>query len=778
VGAWIAFDDRAAVVTDGGEALTWRQVRTRARALGDRLRRAGVGPDEPFALECDNTLGCAVALVHCLEMGRSVVLVPPGAPAPTFRIAHVGFPAGSTSPEVRSDAGRAAPRCSPGRAQLWVRTSGTTGGSRFVVHDQARLRENARACVVRLGLRVDDRIVLPVPIHHMFGLGVGFLPALLVGASLDLQSGANLPRFLARERAFGPQVAFLTPAFAETLVRGRRGAHRYRLTVIAGDRLREETFDRYESRFGPIVQLYGSSEMGAIASTRPGDPEAVRRTTVGRPLDGVRLRLAAEPSGELECLHAHACVGEARESGELARRDTTRWHPTRDLARFDGDGNLVVLGRLDSSVKRDGLLVALGEVEGALEALGGVRAAAAVAAGTTARGRGIVAFCTTRAGCPGAAALRRELAARLPRRALPDAIELVDSLPRLASGKLDRRRLVSRAEAILAPEAGPPIRFLQLEPTTRCNFTCGFCAGRHFDQSDLAWSTFEAALAAAPGLRHLELQGEGEPLLHPRFSEMASHATARGIRVSTITNGSLLTRKCVESLLACDIDAVLVSLESPDAEEFQRIRGGRFDKVAQGIRLLLDERRRAGRDRPRVGFAVTVLADTQHRLAEIAALYDELGLDGELAVQMLNPMAPYARHYDEATAARLLAPPAQALAWSRWGRLRARREPQPGGEHFFAELMAGDAESRAAECPWLARGLYVDRHGVASACPYRKDPGLALGRLEADGAPAILAARAALHDTLRSGKVPDGCGGCAIAERVARHLSRRAEAAR
>jgi MoaA/NifB/PqqE/SkfB family radical SAM enzyme len=264
---------------------------------------------------------------------------------------------------------------------------------------------------------------------------------------------------------------------------------------------------------------------------------------------------------------------------------------------------------------------------------------------------------------------------------------------------------------------------------------------------------------------------------------MVSHATARGIQVSTISNGSFFTRDRVTRLLGCGIGSILVSLESPDAGEFQRIRGGKFEKVVDGIRLLLEERRRAGRDRPRVGFAVTVLKDTQRRLLEIVSLYDELGLDGGIVVQMLNPMPGYARHYPEATAAQVLPPLAQALAWSRWDRIRARRpgeaEELAGRGHFFSELMEPGPDTKEAECPWLASALYVDRHGIAGACPYRHGASQpVLGHLEDDGVQAVLAARAVLHDTLREGKIPEGCGGCRIAERVTRRAAAGAGAAR
>ena len=67
-------------------------------------------------------------------------------------------------------------------------------------------------------------------------------------------------------------------------------------------------------------------------------------------------------------------------------------------------------------------------------------------------------------------------------------------------------------------------------------------------QGDLPFERFEAALAAFPELKHIELQGEGESLLHPRFLDMVTAARARGIKISFITNGSFLGRETIDRL--------------------------------------------------------------------------------------------------------------------------------------------------------------------------------------------------------------------------------------
>jgi len=138
------------------------------------------------------------------------------------------------------------------------------------------------------------------------------------------------------------------------------------------------------------------------------------------------------------------------------------------------------------------------------------------------------------------------------------------------------------------------VALLQIEPTTRCNFTCGFCCGRHMPQQDLADEIFTAALDAFPEVRHVELQGEGEPLLHPGFLSMVRRARQRGIEVSFITNGSLLVPDLAASLFDAAVSKISISIESADPQSFRAIRGGMLEKVSRNLELFLEERSRRG----------------------------------------------------------------------------------------------------------------------------------------------------------------------------------------
>jgi len=295
------------------------------------------------------------------------------------------------------------------------------------------------------------------------------------------------------------------------------------------------------------------------------------------------------------------------------------------------------------------------------------------------------------------------------------------------------------------------------------------------DQTDLEFDAFASALDRLPEIEHIELQGEGEPLMHPAFFEMAHHARGRGIEVSTITNGSLFSRERIERLLDADLTSVLVSIESPDPTEFAAIRGGRLDKVIEGIAALVGARNARGLARPAVGFAVTVLKSTEARFPDILALYRRLGLDGGIVVQTLNCMALYARGYSNAMQAETYAGLGRAVVERRLLRQAARAGIERRGEPtlFWTALFAKAARPKAG-CPWLRHGLYLDRHGRVTTCPHVKDADRhALGRLEENGLEAIISARRQIQWALEAGDIPTPCQGCAIAAAVARPVEAR-----
>lgn len=285
------------------------------------------------------------------------------------------------------------------------------------------------------------------------------------------------------------------------------------------------------------------------------------------------------------------------------------------------------------------------------------------------------------------------------------------------------------------------------------------------DQSDLEFATFERALAAFPSLLQMDLQGEGEPLMHPRFFDMLALARRRGIAVSFITNGSLLSGEAVAQILDAGVEKISVSMESADSDSFREIRGGKLEKVLAGIERLLGERAARKLQRPVVGLSVTVLRRTRGHLAGILALYRRLGLDGGITLQPLQRMAGYTQSYSDAMVEQILS---DAEADEVWLQLRANREirriqaDRASAAGFHDHLMAGWSPSQR-RCPWLEKGLYVDRAGYATPCCMVKDRSQALGQLGVVPVETILARRDALRTALQAGQVPSVCSGCELA---------------
>jgi MoaA/NifB/PqqE/SkfB family radical SAM enzyme len=318
-------------------------------------------------------------------------------------------------------------------------------------------------------------------------------------------------------------------------------------------------------------------------------------------------------------------------------------------------------------------------------------------------------------------------------------------------------------------------------------------------QRDMPLERLEDILRGLSGLRHVELQGEGEPMLHPQFFEMAEmirrlHSL---VKISLITNGSLLSAENFERILEVGFHKMMVSIESPDPETFAEIRGGKLSKVIDGIRMLIVARdeRHGARDKrlgaregtphapredghhaerdeytgPAVGFAITVLRSTMHELPRLLDLYDELGLDGGITLQPLQTMPVYTQHYGPEMHVQMLTP-----ADRRQFQEELRHNPRvrdffsrrSAAIGFYDDLFAG-WHPRSGECPWLARGLYVAYNGTATGCCYIKDTARdGFGELSPATIEQVATNREAMQSELRSGRIPGPCTNCATAQAI------------
>ncbi len=191
--------------------------------------------------------------------------------------------------------------------------------------------------------------------------------------------------------------------------------------------------------------------------------------------------------------------------------------------------------------------------------------------------------------------------------------------------------------------------FLNIEPTTRCNFSCWYCVGRQMEQKDITPENFQQVLDNFPGVKTLALVGEGEPLMHKGFFDMARMATDRGIRVVIVSNGSTFSTSNVKKICESGIAYVSVSIDSSDAATFAESRiGGDLNQVLAGMKRLATYRDEHGFRYPRIGLKGTLFTHTQDQLPEIVALAKAHGAEIFESFQPLNPMSNYLPIYPEA----------------------------------------------------------------------------------------------------------------------------------
>lgn len=126
--------------------------------------------------------------------------------------------------------------------------------------------------------------------------------------------------------------------------------------------------------------------------------------------------------------------------------------------------------------------------------------------------------------------------------------------------------------------------YVQIEITTRCNYQCFYCAGRDMPQAHMSWETFTEILRNE--IEHtpsrISLQGEGEPMMHPRFWDMVEAIREAGLIPYTITNGSLMDA----ARIARTFKNIGISLDTIDPVFAQRIGRYKLPRVLANIDAL------------------------------------------------------------------------------------------------------------------------------------------------------------------------------------------------
>jgi fatty-acyl-CoA synthase len=348
-------------------------------------------------------------------------------------------------------------------------TSGTTGFPKGATLSHHNILNNGFFVGELCNYTEADRICIPVPFYHCFGMVMGNLAATSHGACMVIPSPAFDPaatlRAVQDERCtslYGVPTMFIAelsvPDFADYDLSSLRTG------IMAGSPCPVEVMKQVIERMSmtEVGICYGMTETSPVSTQTRADDSLDRRvSTVGRVGPHLEVKVIAPATGVTvpRGTHGELCTRgysvmlgyweQPDKTGEAV--DSARWMHTGDLAVMDEEGYLAITGRIKDMVIRGGENVYPREIEEFLYTHPDILDAQVIGVPDAKYGEELMAWVRLRPGVPAltAESLREFCTGKLAHYKIPRYVHIVDDFPMTVTGKVRKVEMRERAAQIL-----------------------------------------------------------------------------------------------------------------------------------------------------------------------------------------------------------------------------------------------------------------------------------------------------------------------------------------
>ena len=370
---------------------------------------------------------------------------------------------GAAAPDLDSFSSAAVnPSVKPDDVALLLYTSGTTGRPKGVMLTHENVASGITAVAGGFHLKPSDRTLCIMSLSHTNALMFSTLPYLLSGASVALCKRFRASSLWTLCERYEVNSFSASPTILSILLEdetGKPGYPKLEFVKVASAPTSVDLSNRFHARFGQnlLIETYGLTETTSInvmnpsrGPRKPGSIGKALEPSEIRIVDSQGRELPAGVTGEIEIRGPTVMKGYYKDPDATAATIRNGWVRSGDLAQFDDEGYIFIVGRKKETIIRGGENISPLEVEQIIARHPAVREAAAVGIPDRIYGE-VVAACVVKREDVTEGELIRHCGEHLASFKVPARIAFVDELPRNPIGKFVRRALLPYFEDESAP---------------------------------------------------------------------------------------------------------------------------------------------------------------------------------------------------------------------------------------------------------------------------------------------------------------------------------------